>query len=1307
MQKESNILDPVQDTLDQDVFNGTVPKKEFFDYHLDHIREVFRQNGFNPYAFDFYLTGSLCTYQYSDKSDVDISIICNVNEFSEEDRSDLISIVIESLDGEFFPRTRHQYQHFVQPVGVDIEDLFILGMRSAWDFQKDKWVIKPRRAYAHNVQKEKPDWILAGVQVSDKINTLIDYHQYDQAKEMYKEIHRKRKEDQIEYGDYSEGNIIYKFLDNNGTFDRLKNIGQKISMKKIAFERFDTDYYLKDFIDSRLTNTPTHLNSRGTPCSCGFGSEKPLKVKNYYRNLLKTNSQFVSSLNSKIAAQFYAGDGVFEEEEIKEIKQNMQSILDEVINTQLNPESRWAKRYPLAYKEFVEYLKSNALILSDQNIKYLKGAINIFKSENEKTSDLDVFKSLATYNTGEGKRLKKAKHDFYEIFRTLSTNNYGKGFGNQDEQIESNAAELHKKYTEEDYLITDVINFIYILRDYPIESVIEDLKNNTLSSLFNEGQRSNEFINEVINILKEKVNKKENVFPLITTLFAFNTFLQIYSRRYYANDLENRKIEDFILDTIKNKIYKERPENILDSIISIFNPIITTNIGQFGQTMDLLRNSEIARITKEYRIPFPANINEIGNFNDVMQRTREILNMVREREEYKNLLRDFDITDYDDHDPVYEVEFKPGNPEKAMPGKWGVYTIRTTEDMELEGRLMDHCVGNEEYEPWNRRAQDLNTVYSVRDPNGIPHATIELDSSATEVGEARGRHNQSLTPIVKRILNGFFGQESFQRQSNDPTLYIIRQANGEEVQYHANSIEAALAQHKDLIRTTDEKEKAKEMKAVAGYGAGHNWFSVAEEIRTGTSWGNVLPAPDEDEEPYEVEESYYNYYDIEPMPEFGHDWENSYFWDWAQGLTNANRYLTMYNLIYGEDQDDMRVEDMPRDDYGRPYYYIVVGLRNFDNFENLTLASFMEVIDLTVQKYSSEEYSEQDYQQIESYLLDSVKAFGFALCLVVYDRSVATKTFDLIDFYIEKYLDSYKDFNKQVVSSLMMYRHLIKEMDENWNFGNGDFDEPYQVLDMINEIDFSNVKDIKIGSYNYSDYSNKYYRNSQDVEPQIPNKQDISELKNYYGYTNSDEVLNRITNEVIIDEENRKKILGFFKHALELLDIIELQINKKDFVYPSEEKNFDKKDVDENYVPPNMENIIDDYSELKANIKQVNYITRHLATFSSGGLGGLASNWGMLPELYAATPNSINLHYYFNNLKRRVKSLRNYVEFYMNQLYYNFNVKKPEGQISFYNMPPEPTSEEFATWELENKGKAWAAYKTPESIPGWVGYLND
>jgi len=227
--RQSNILDPIRNELDQDAFNGMTPKKEFFEYHIDHIKEVFRQEGFNKHAFDFYLTGSLCTYQYSEKSDVDISIVCNLDLFSEEDRADLISIVINTVDGTFFPRTLHRYQHFVQPSGIDIFDLFFLGTRAAWDFQEDKWVIEPKKNRTHDISKEKPDWVSTGIQISDKINAMIDAGKDADAKMMYQSVHERRRQDEKQYGDYSEGNIIYKLLDNNGTFNRLRNIGQRIA----------------------------------------------------------------------------------------------------------------------------------------------------------------------------------------------------------------------------------------------------------------------------------------------------------------------------------------------------------------------------------------------------------------------------------------------------------------------------------------------------------------------------------------------------------------------------------------------------------------------------------------------------------------------------------------------------------------------------------------------------------------------------------------------------------------------------------------------------------------------------------------------------------------------------------------------------------------------------------------------------------------------------------------------------------------------------------------------------------------------
>lgn len=227
--KSANILDPIHEELDQRVFRGIEPRLELFEGHLTHIRETFRQNGFDHTAFEFYLTGSISTYQYSDTSDVDITVVCIVEDFKDEDRAELVSIVTRSLDGKKFPGTNYPFQHFVQPPGVDVFDLFKTGLRSAYDLQKGEWIVEPSRERAINIQTEYPDWFAEAIQVSEKMNTLIDGGNYEDAFAYYKTIHARRKADQLKYGDISSGNVIYKFLINNQTIDRLRNVGYQIA----------------------------------------------------------------------------------------------------------------------------------------------------------------------------------------------------------------------------------------------------------------------------------------------------------------------------------------------------------------------------------------------------------------------------------------------------------------------------------------------------------------------------------------------------------------------------------------------------------------------------------------------------------------------------------------------------------------------------------------------------------------------------------------------------------------------------------------------------------------------------------------------------------------------------------------------------------------------------------------------------------------------------------------------------------------------------------------------------------------------
>jgi 5-methylcytosine-specific restriction endonuclease McrA len=235
----ANILDPIQPTLDQRVFKGKEPRPQLVSYIEKHFFN--EMANFVPHPdryFDLYLTGSITTYQYGDDSDIDVSVIPHYDELiqatgaanANEIRKRLIKIVIDKLDGRIAPGTPHTLQHFIVPPGTTIHDLFRPGLRSAWSFRDRKWVVPPEKARAHDVQRELPGLYLRARNMAEKMKIALDTDP-GTAKKLFQRIHKKRSEDQKrDYGDFSEGNIVYKYLLHEGLFDRIRReLGEYIA----------------------------------------------------------------------------------------------------------------------------------------------------------------------------------------------------------------------------------------------------------------------------------------------------------------------------------------------------------------------------------------------------------------------------------------------------------------------------------------------------------------------------------------------------------------------------------------------------------------------------------------------------------------------------------------------------------------------------------------------------------------------------------------------------------------------------------------------------------------------------------------------------------------------------------------------------------------------------------------------------------------------------------------------------------------------------------------------------------------------
>jgi 2'-5' RNA ligase len=231
--RHSNIFDPISPALDQRVFDGQKPKRmvaQFISRKFYEAMDEFLIDNSQQY-FDLLITGSLTTYQYSDTSDCDISVFPHYDDLQmdldendpQDVRRELVRVVTHHLDGTILPGSQHPLQFFVIPPDQTINDYIRPGMRSGWSFNTQGWIVPPEKDRVHDISSEMPELYHRAQMMADKMKTLLDSGDIPGAQEMFAQIHKKRNMDENSgLGDFSEGNIMYKFLLHEGLFKRLR-----------------------------------------------------------------------------------------------------------------------------------------------------------------------------------------------------------------------------------------------------------------------------------------------------------------------------------------------------------------------------------------------------------------------------------------------------------------------------------------------------------------------------------------------------------------------------------------------------------------------------------------------------------------------------------------------------------------------------------------------------------------------------------------------------------------------------------------------------------------------------------------------------------------------------------------------------------------------------------------------------------------------------------------------------------------------------------------------------------------------------
>ncbi len=231
-EKTSNILDPIKDELDPDVFNqpdamAPTVKPKIVNWVKNKIYKTMIDAGWpDPSKYlSLVLTGSLTTYQWSAESDFDTSLWIDVERFPEWVRADLIALMIEQCDGTIVPGTTHPIQCFVvDSTRFTKQDLYEPGLRSGYDLDKGDWLVMPEKDRNIDVSKRWPEHLAYARMCVDKMKMMLRYDKYAVAT-YWHFLHRQRFLDmRAGHGDYALSNIVYKMLANEGLFPYISEV---------------------------------------------------------------------------------------------------------------------------------------------------------------------------------------------------------------------------------------------------------------------------------------------------------------------------------------------------------------------------------------------------------------------------------------------------------------------------------------------------------------------------------------------------------------------------------------------------------------------------------------------------------------------------------------------------------------------------------------------------------------------------------------------------------------------------------------------------------------------------------------------------------------------------------------------------------------------------------------------------------------------------------------------------------------------------------------------------------------------------
>lgn len=387
-------------TLNPLLWNNNELKIEIRDKLIE-IYQTFvnqlKENEIPIDVVDVLLLGSNASYNYTDKSDIDLHIVVD---FSDLPLNDTLTQLFYNNEKSKF---NDEYDISIKklPVEVYIEDVNAGTMSNGiYSLIRNKWIKFPE----YNPPKDINYDLLLDKYKND-INNVLSTNSIEAIKEMINEIKMLRKISLMNNGEYSKGNLVFKALRNDGSIDSLYDKMKELISQELSLESLKEANTLLGRIHSTRLSAENVYIMRSILYTHFFKNAENIFPLSKFNEFLKTNNLSICHIdgdtkNNKLDNLMLLSNSMHENfdyacerysykiyPELKNIDEN--NFLDKKFTNKNDPEI-WEiiNKIKKSYKEFANKYYSNYTMSHCKNEIINKIHDNKNKGKNTKISEI-------------------------------------------------------------------------------------------------------------------------------------------------------------------------------------------------------------------------------------------------------------------------------------------------------------------------------------------------------------------------------------------------------------------------------------------------------------------------------------------------------------------------------------------------------------------------------------------------------------------------------------------------------------------------------------------------------------------------------------------------------------------------------------------------------------------------------------------------------------------------------------------------------------------------------------------------------